>query len=571
MASRSPQTNQRSVYEAGQKYRFPISSLIAPRASCGYEPPIQNVTPAAANVYAKRYSDISNFIDNESVSDASTTSSHFYSFANISDNTTKVKHRNSKSSYVSNSDGEDCGQPVGISKTGSIGYKRSLDLGIILEDIGDSSGKSNAQELNKRNLSLLLDRSSCMTVKRNASLKYSSSSSISIPNRSTNLKRSNAVRCKGGLLQFFTQCSIRTRKRLKRWKLAIRKKLFKFRKITPNKKSRGHAITTSHLQRANGYVSNISRSLSVRSGLGNIPNLAHLSRSSSQLLTTDSSSYRRANSLRRSPSSIKRAATVLRSSPSLFGASLVSKESTGVSIETENSTARSSQMVRSQVSTSLNSLLRQPSIVVNNKVVPLSTYTAKSNYLPISERDEDQELNNDNYVINPSNQISTIREVSDTSESKYGSTVAAYDDECSIMSSHYHDASAVPPAQYDDDYDDDEESIIAYNNSIERAKEVWHQFLRKVIASRIKDRLQTLKFPAPVASNNNDTRELLDSIIKLLMDNDLLAVNKGEQEESSCITSRVDSSMSSNPMFALPAAIADVRRSLTMPVGLNYK
>ena len=168
-----------------------------------------------------------------------------------------------------------------------------------------------------------------------SNLNFMSCSTSSLSKKNSKLKRSNAVRCKGGLLNFFVRLGKFTKKSFRQWKQAIKKKFNKknhdgkkLNRKTPTvssiKKSPSMQFkTTNHLKR-NFYTNvNIKRSMSTlqsasnsikRNMSSNAPSPkkdASSSLDTSVVQNTSNSQNPKRNSLRRSPSSIRRAVSIM--------------------------------------------------------------------------------------------------------------------------------------------------------------------------------------------------------------------------------------------------------------------
>ncbi|SCU82609.1 LADA_0C06744g1_1 [Lachancea dasiensis] len=396
-----------------------------------------------------------------------------------------------------------------------------------------------------------------MTQRNPSSLGRASTS-----NRSTSkLKRSQAIRCKGGLLQFFNKVGSRVKARVCRWRLAVRKKLFTFKSRRLAKKNKQQ--TTSHLKRANGYVSNIERTMSNAS-------LRKVSEKRPEVCkpgTDDSAPTRNSTgqtqrtvhdqpktsrtSLRRSPSSIKRAASSLNRANSSANAS-----SDGARLDSLDSNSRP-KIVRSDPSMSLNSIIRQPSIVVNNKVIPLSRFNGEMNDFSIKEEDEDE------YVIDTDYMRRSDDNISDFSTSSSSSNEEDYKDSLETplpMTFESHD----------------EKATTASNS--------WNHYLRAVVAQRILMRIQIHKFQE--SGEDVVRQQLIDAIITDYDDNSSSHYETDVETDSTPLTalsgsekclSRTDTSggysnandsiLSLRPFQG--ALHQNVKRSLTLPMGFR--
>ncbi|AET38125.1 Aim44p Ecym_2392 [Eremothecium cymbalariae DBVPG len=550
----------------------------------------------------------------------STTDEGYYSFANISDNTTAPAVTNNRYSFSGNTD-----QKVALtfqtspikakinncsrSRSASPREKSGRELMLSRNSLATYNSNYNSMEgvqstelpcfqitlpaaSSSAALSTVMaitSRSSSMMFRRNMSLRYSPSimSSLgSTPTRLTMPKRSRAVRCKGGLLQFFTQYMVNTRAKLRKWGVSIKKRYALKRKKRQVKVKHKKQSTTSHLKRTNGYVSNIRRSISTRSTLGPIPNLAADQTSQPRLLPLNAienaTVLQTRTSLRRSPSSIKRAASTLRSVSPVNKARSNDDQNQLKENQFNHRSSINSNIVRSTASTSLNSIIRQPSIVVNNKVMPLCRLSTTKSQYPIREEDEDEEEDEnheDEYVINNSTQMVPVKGLhAEIACHNLGDVSPSNSDNSSIQTSYYQDAQD-DNAELDIDISD--------QDALEKMMTAWHQFLSSTIASRIKMRLDLLRFKQ---QSLTDT-ENISLLNEILCGTDLhlalpstnlsqflescYSFDRDALEEISAVSSyntpdaqRIENT--SSPLLGLPYAIAGVRRSLTMPVGINY-
>lgn len=276
------------------------------------------------------------------------------------------------------------------------------------------------------------------------------------PKRKSQLKRSPSVKCKGGLLKYFQLLGTRIRRTLQKIKLAFRGKIRKrqasYRSSTaslpatsklPRKpqvnvtRASSKKELTSHLKRTNGYVSNLQRSMSQKSlrPLLEVPEKSTVANNSQRPRpdTGDSDAFvtppgsrivrNPTTSLRRTPSSIRRAASVIRTPVPVVppgdvnpSESPVYEDPVTTSPETASGSENRPGLVRSNGSKSLNSLIRQRSIVVKNKVIPLSMHQYS-----IREEDEDNDRDSQ-FVIKPSSvySLSPVHSASSAeNESKY--------------------------------------------------------------------------------------------------------------------------------------------------------
>lgn len=558
------------------------------------------------------------------MSDKSTGSSNaidsgFYSFANISDNTTsgrnpgRPKRSSEASSWTSGAsvmhrqypatlapmvsapilENPNSSSAWGRAATASLRRKRSpgsssgfrsmstaaytiptadnISFQITFESHSDaeSSGSIRNSPLGKQGGSLI--RRSSSKAKLHSATRSNitrSTSSLIRPEcarfASSSLKRSQAVRCKGGLLQFFLQTGGRVKNRIRRWRLAVRKKLFtyKSRRIAKNNKKQ----TTSHLKRANGYVSNIKRSMSnislknssIHSPIRPSPDATALipvkAKASTAFSPYNTPPKGTRTSLRRSPSSIKRAASILTSGNSL---SIIRREIAEKNLNHEG--IPRTKIVRSEPSMSLSSIVRQPSIVVNNNVIPLSRMNGEANEFAIEEEDEDE------YVIDTDCMKRSTGGYSDNTSDGI-SDVSSADE--------YHDSSETPK----------QELIENPGDEVERALDAWNHYLRSVVAQRILMRLQIRKFQDSGA--NPECQELIDAIISDYEENSSVHNESEFRSDSTSLTS-VSESVTSGTSFECSeiysrsgdtvaslkpfhrAINGSVKRSLTLPVGFR--
>ncbi|CDO92889.1 unnamed protein product [Kluyveromyces dobzhanskii CBS 2104] len=537
-------------------------------------------------------------IHSQHLSDYTTTNSNsgnssngHYSFANISDNTTNpdrlsaMKNAacaigNNRYSYISSS-GSSLHYPGTLApdRTPRIYPTSSPELGNPLDGNFDmqcipetystitsdltlptadnvsfqftlSSGNSTAM-LRKRSVpsSAKIKYNTDLTGSRQSSLKRSAT----LVSRKSNLKRSNAVKCRGGLLQYFTRIGIRMKSSLRRLHMALKRKIFSYRQRHFSKSNRK---TTSHLLRSNGYFANIKRSQSMRS-------LASYSDTSSPTVpsglnikntpvVTHSSSINH-HSLRRTPSSIKRAASILTNSNS----NLVSRSNSSLARTSSN------RLVRSQPSLNLNLAVRQPSIVVKNKVIPLSQFDHKD--YCIKEEDEDED-DNDEYIIDTKKMQPLNMDTESISSSLHDND------------SLFEDALTSSPST----------ESLSPSIKVKNAKTAWDSYLRAVISQRILMRLQIAKF-----QNSQDHRAYKDLLEAIATDyeSDAIFSNNDLQTErdsmSECESldefTDISDSVRSTPVM-IPQSFREsfsslanfqtsvksgVRRNLTLPVGIN--
>ncbi|CAI4054278.1 hypothetical protein SUVZ_16G1290 [Saccharomyces uvarum] len=476
---------------------------------------------------------------------------------------------------------------------------------------------------------------------KSSNYRYSSSASSRSISARSSLKRSKAIRCKGGLLYYFTSLGISIKKTLRRLRLAIRRKLFSFndKNATPtfnsktsksktqnNKKSTRRQAdltstknsSTSRQKKAQRYVSNLQRSISSKSL---VPVLAPLAITKplridtnceatvfkSKEPTTESKApksplVRYTPSLRRTNSSIRRAASILTAPATMTPVnnrnSFISVSDSANHAVTRNSSAYSrSRLVRSKPSTSLNAIARQPSIVVENKVIPLSM-----NRYSIREEDE--------YVIDTTSmrELSPVNSVSSSD----------YDQKSLDSHSDYADAMETVEAMDKDGIENNDniqdDNLKNENVSNEMSYDLMKHYLSTVIAQRIMlrvqiARLQDSKDTAVYMNKSTETNstiyeDLVDSLLieyeadgnssqilddvsvrdeeeeeveeedkgDILVEVDQLAnLRPIEKERNLSITFRSPIAMLhsaySNSIISLPTGA--VKRSLTLPVGIK--
>ncbi|SCV05820.1 LANO_0H15896g1_1 [Lachancea nothofagi CBS 11611] len=396
---------------------------------------------------------------------------------------------------------------------------------------------------------------------RQPSLKLRKSPSLRKTTASTGsnskLKRSEAVRCKGGLLQFFSQLGDRAKARVRRWRQAVRKKLFTYKSRRLAKKNKKQ--TTSHLKRANGYVSNIKRTISstsLRKASINDPRHVSGYNDLNRVQTPVQDAQKMAQgspknirkSLRRSPSSIKRAASILTRTNSLATTNF---DGTNGGNSTEG--LPRTKLVRSDPLMSLSSIARQPSIVVNNKVIPLSRLNGEINEYSIKEEEEDE------YVID----TDYMRKSDDN-----------FSDVSSADENEYRDSLEYPK--------DDRNSAVG--NEAAAVPDAWNHFLRAVVAQRILMRLQIHKYQE--AGTESECQKLIDAIISDYEENSSSHYESEQRTNSTAITSvsgsehyitsrqtsdmcskTNDSVLSLKPFQTVFQT--KVKRSLTLPVGFR--
>ncbi|CCF59648.1 hypothetical protein KAFR_0H02390 [Kazachstania africana CBS 2517] len=376
--------------------------------------------------------------DYTSSSNTNTHSSNgYYSFANISDNTTSPAFFNapsdasytmaqsntsdSKASSRMSSIRETGNLPLGSSQVAQFSMERipegntvcsgnqtirtadNISYEIVSSNSSDniSNGKIRATS-DSTNESSMINKNHNTVIKRSLKLqriptirqvRSTNSSLCSVPyptnlsTRRSALKRSNAIRCKGGLLQYFHLMGIKIKRNFKKLRMAVRRKLFSYRK-SQSKSKRNQSIN-KNLPTVPGQLKTVKRSISFRQNptTGYVSNLKRsISRKSSlnvSLMTKqkqDCDVTRKTNSsIRRTTSSIRRAASSLNT--------VQPRNSLRTS---SSSNSNHSKLVRSHATASLNSIIRQPSIVVKNKVIPLSM----GHYSILEEEEENSGVTN---------------------------------------------------------------------------------------------------------------------------------------------------------------------------------
>ncbi|CCD27324.1 Aim44p NDAI_0K01330 [Naumovozyma dairenensis CBS 421] len=281
----------------------------------------------------------------------------------------------------------------------------------------------------------------------------------------SSLKRSNAIRCKGGLLYYFTMIGIKLKKTLKKLRFMIRSKLFnknknknknkKYVSSTSNMKSniksplintkkttnkniqlkthsrvstnKNFSPETSHLKRTNGYVTNLQKRSSSITPSPSIKNINKIISSPTSPIIQNPITNRNNNnttSLRRTASSIRRAASTLHSSTATPSHSIITSPRLNQQQQITRNNTTQSRFIRNRTniatttpqlssSASLNSnVIRQPSIVVKNKVIPLSSHHQHNTIHEEPDNEQDEDEYDDEYIIdiNSMNVLSEIEE-----------------------------------------------------------------------------------------------------------------------------------------------------------------
>ncbi|CCE63994.1 hypothetical protein TPHA_0G01580 [Tetrapisispora phaffii CBS 4417] len=426
------------------------------------------------------------------------------------------------------------------------------------------------------------------TIKRVSSSSSSSSSRYassiykspvnSSGKRVSQLKRSNAVRCKGGLLQFFTMLAIKFGKCLEKLGLVLRKKLFSFKEKNNYKTNKSKRISrsntfnsnlnvygkklkhrndmkksdsnstiqlTSHIQRTKGNqypTSNKSKShKSLEPVLAKNSKFEKMSINPTKVNesqpisseTNESDIVTKTASLRRTPSSIRRAASVFTTSSvsskllnNTFLTKTLSKNSdlskNNVSpLDGINSEAKrtNSRLTRSSGVSSLNSLMREPSIVVKNKVIPLTM----KHYYPIKEETEDEDTGKsenefgksetDEYIIDTSNgmhsvnseKISNKLKVLENETDSYLEDSDSYlDDDTEFVS--LNDNSSIETELAEEDMDGKR------NKNSDELKNTFSDYFSQVIYQRIKLRLEVKNLQESTLQKEEKERSSLPTI-----------------------------------------------------------
>lgn len=447
-------------------------------------------------------------------------------------------------------------------------------------------------------------------------------------NPKSNLKRSNAVRCHGGLLQYFEMIGIQIKKLIKQIKLLFFKKktttTYQSKNFTSRRSSSFNTTTAlpignSSLQNKrlrNGKVNNTkipksrvqsANKLKVSHHIPNSSSLQALqpaliekvnpikpvyttvtnnnrvdpsvvpkskeqednghkmvmestlnspiisgatsNAATSVTASANQPSTRTNSTLRRTNSSIRRAASILTAS----SPSTTTYYSTMTHPEND-SPMRRSKLIKSNGSTSLNSLVRQPSIVVKNKVIPLSMSQQYSTNDNIKiENDMDSKINMESHegfetgrllnkytspMMDASNidAFDTIKEEDEDDDEKRNVSCQSQSDsgssifmqlETTTDSMDHHDTE---PEDVDDikqqQVDDDE-----YAKRQETMRQLMKAYLSQIIEKRVLMRLQMTKF---------QTTDVMDDHYKEMIGS-LVTENEDESDTSSVASSDNDS------------------------------
>lgn len=415
----------------------------------------------------------------------------------------------------------------------------------------------------------------------------------------SHLKRSKAVRCKGGLLRFFILLGMKMKKQLSKLICSIKSKMFAGKSKTnfatsktnknrtKNNLSRSSSkdgLTTSHLKRTQKYVNNLQRSMSYKSlqpvlmsKANRSTILEHKGKKEDPEMIAASKKHVTRNpttSLRRTNSSIRRAASVITTPAAnpVGSASDNSRIEHGKHISTARSSSpgdhngSKSGLVRSAGSKSLSLIARQPSIVVKNKVIPLSMH-----HYSIEEEDEDD----DEYIIStnsmhPLSPVESVKSDDDNADS-------------------YVDAA--------EDFEANYTTPFKSSNEAEDLTHKFSQYLRAVVAQRIMLRLQIAKHQE--TGTNTSYLDLIESIIreyetdssshnlingKLSLPTTDTSGQDTDDEEDADAEQHNDEASIKNFKFSIQSPFGtrskhgdsmislstkDVRRSLTLPIGIK--
>lgn len=373
-------------------------------------------------------------------------------------------------------------------------------------------------------------------------------SSRSTASSRSSLKRSNAVRCRGGLLQYFTQMGIRVRRQFKKLRLVVRRKLFRFKKNSKNlsrsnsirsglsisrvpklrnnnngkqrQESSSFAPHTLHQKRTQGYASKLQKSMSMRSlepalvtptipeKIETAPKPVEAKTVEPRPQTSLSQKIKNTPSLRRTPSSIRRAASILTSNVATPRSTVTNNKNSPIETENYQSSRYSSRnsslksktrLVRSSGSNALSSIARQPSIVVKNKVIPLSM----SRFSIKEEIEEEDEAE------------------SDDSLDYYLETEPV--DEMTPISTP--------------DSDRDQKSTHMYGTNTGDIKTLYKHYLSTIIAERIRARIDMAKEQSEMKiSQNSSAQSSKDPIVSILTEYESGAESNLFEEEQEPVT-----------------------------------
>ncbi|EDO17143.1 hypothetical protein Kpol_1072p13 [Vanderwaltozyma polyspora DSM 70294] len=535
--------------------------------------PRVNVTTANMHSGSAIDSDTNSQILSDYTSFSNPNSSNgYYSFANISDNTTSRNGPNSYQSYGLFSNDElqeteyrhtldpekissnDTNHNNGYihSTAGNDTQENNTETKVLGRGISNSISTANHSIPTIENISYRIESATSSlkssksviqtkrlerpsinrvpTITRIGSIASYSSSSLNVGTSSlslnrkrsnvSSLKRSGAIRCKGGLLYYFTTMGAKFRKQFHKMRMAIKRKLFGYQRSNSihrsasikselNKKAKKSTSiknrpVTSHLKRTQGYITNLQRSMSYKSlepvlvprFTDIMPNATSPMRKISN--SQKAANYKKTASLRRTPSSIRRAASVFTSHNNSANATtenlanIVHATEEGPKspelLHQQNNTIKG-KISRSQGHSSLNTIIREPSIVVRNKVIPLSMkhYAIKEEdeeKLSSDEIKEENEENIDEYVIKTEQLEKQI-------SNKHNITNLEPAEEIDNDDSSFDDVDFVS-------MDNDNEHLLASEiikkNESEQLQKMLKQYLTHVIAQRIKLRLQLAKF-----------------------------------------------------------------------------
>ncbi|QLQ81429.1 hypothetical protein HG537_0F01900 [Torulaspora globosa] len=527
-------------------------------------------------------------------------SNGYYSFANISDNTTSspksstVDKRGSgdfngldvlESVQHQDEDGKISSRQVASSPMEAIpeadgfgsfstAFQSLPSAANISYDIASTASSSKSLQSDKATVRKLpnarLERTPTITRVPSASTRSSSGST-----RTSKLKRSKAVRCKGGLLQYFILLGLTLKRQLRKVICSIRSKLTRRnggtirrrsnlslsdKKAAQRRRSRQEDLRTFHLKRTQRYVSNLQRSMSCKSLQPVMISQANSAKESlvNETETVDMKIRNPTTSLRRTNSSIKRAASVITNHHGISDSSKRESNEPSTAKDEKSNEQPVKRIVRSAGSRSLSSLARQPSIVVKNKVIPLSMY-----HYSIKEEEEDA----DEYVIS-------------TNAMRPLSPVESLNSESS--------------------YEDAQEDLNVPQSEEHRLiSQSLNQYFRTIIAQRIMTRIQIAKYQ----KSELPVSDLIGSLIKeyesdstvsnlfeghksrsSLTDATSEPTEEENEEEQYDATSQYSTNISLKFAFQSPFETANrssrndsllslpttgVRRSLTLPIGIK--
>ena len=223
------------------------------------------------------------------------------------------------------------------------------------------------------------------------------------------------------------------------------------------------------------------------------------------------------SSIRRTPSSIRRAASVFTTSsvPSnIFTEKSINKRHpedrnfSNTFLNRTNSSNSKTKIVRSNGLGSLNTILREPSIVVKNTVIPLSL-----KHYSIKEEDEERETEN-----NQNEKLDKDEYVIDTQDMHPLAIIESYG---SQSTNNTVESSLLSNTEYFSLHEEKEHSSedddIEKQGSTQLAS-VFNQYFTQVISQRIMMRLQIAKFheTGKLVDETTKDNKYLDAIVTLL-------------------------------------------------------